>query len=93
MFNSPVRCVDRKQFQPLASFALLSLLFLTFAVTALSGTAGADDWPQWRGPTRDGVWRETGIIDSFERDQIPIVWEAEISSGYSGTEGFTSPID
>ena len=19
-----------------------------------------DDWPQWRGPTRDGVWRETG---------------------------------
>jgi hypothetical protein len=19
----------------------------------------ADDWPQWRGPKRDGVWRET----------------------------------
>lgn len=84
MFNSPVRCVDRKRFQTLASFALLSLLCLTLAATALSGTAVADDWPQWRGPTRDGVWRETGIIDSFESDQIPIVWEAEISSGYSG---------
>ena len=26
----------------------------------------ADDWPQWRGPKRDGVWRETGIVERFE---------------------------
>ena len=25
----------------------------------------ADDWPQWMGPQRDGVWRETGIIEAF----------------------------
>ena len=25
----------------------------------------ADDWPQWLGPQRDGVWRETGIIEKF----------------------------
>jgi len=24
----------------------------------------ADDWPQWRGPHRDGVWNETGILKS-----------------------------
>jgi len=23
----------------------------------------ADDWPQWLGPKRDGVWRETGIVE------------------------------
>ena len=23
----------------------------------------ADDWPQWAGPRRDGVWRETGVLD------------------------------
>ncbi len=46
--------------------------------------AGADDWPQWRGPARDGVWRETGIIERFAGPQIPIKWRAEIASGYSG---------
>ena len=26
---------------------------------------GADDWPGWLGPQRDGVWREEGILDHF----------------------------
>ncbi|HIN54530.1 MAG TPA: hypothetical protein EYM79_09480, partial [Planctomycetes bacterium] len=46
-------------------------------------TAHADDWPQWRGPSRDGVWQETGIIDKFSADQIPLKWKVEIGSGYS----------
>ena len=46
--------------------------------------ARADDWPQWRGLARDGVWRETGIIERFEGPRIPIKWSAEIASGYSG---------
>ena len=25
----------------------------------------ADDWPQWRGPNRDGVSAETGLLESF----------------------------
>ena len=25
----------------------------------------ADDWPQWRGPLRDGVWREDGVLEQF----------------------------
>jgi outer membrane protein assembly factor BamB len=45
--------------------------------------AQADDWPQWRGPSRDGVWQETGIIDKFSADQIPLKWKVEIGSGYS----------
>src|SRR5262245_40108893 len=44
----------------------------------------ADDWPQWRGPNRDGVWRETGIIDKFASPQLPLKWRVEIGSGYSG---------
>src|SRR6476660_831965 len=24
----------------------------------------AEDWPQWRGPNRDGVWNETSIMES-----------------------------
>lgn len=47
-------------------------------------SAKADDWPQWRGPTRDGVWHEDGLIDKFSSPQVKIAWRAEISSGYSG---------
>ena len=34
----------------------------------------ADDWPQWLGQQRDGVWRETGIVEIA--DDGPMVWRA-----------------
>ena len=46
--------------------------------------AVSDDWPQWRGPHRDGVWRETGLIEAFDSPQIEIKWRTPIGSGYSG---------
>ncbi len=46
--------------------------------------AQADDWPQWRGPGRDGVWRESGILEQFSGPEIPIRWKADIAGGYSG---------
>lgn len=44
----------------------------------------ADDWPQWRGPKRDGVWRETGILESMPADGLKVRWRARIGAGYSG---------
>ncbi len=44
----------------------------------------ADDWPQWRGPQRDGVWRESGIIEKFDGPEIKPRWRTEIAGGYSG---------
>jgi outer membrane protein assembly factor BamB len=46
--------------------------------------AAGDDWPQWRGVERDGVWRETGIIEKFSGPEIAIKWRATVSNGYSG---------
>lgn len=57
-------------------------LTLTLVFSALS--ARGDDWPQWRGPTRDGVWRETGLVERFSESQLPVKWRAEVSGGYSG---------
>ena len=60
---------------------------LVAAIACLPGLAGrlcADDWPQWRGPNRDGVWRETGIVDKLPAGRIPLRWRAKVSSGYSG---------
>ena len=44
----------------------------------------ADEWPQWRGPNRDGVWRETGVVRRFSGAKIKRRWSAPIGSGYSG---------
>lgn len=62
-----------------------------FALTLAPLAAGvgldavrADDWPHWRGPTRDDVWRETGLVEKFAGEQVPIRWRAKIGSGYSG---------
>jgi outer membrane protein assembly factor BamB len=54
------------------------------AVAAASAAARGDDWPQWRGPQRDGVWRETGIVATLPAGQLPIRWRAEVGSGYCG---------
>jgi outer membrane protein assembly factor BamB len=44
----------------------------------------ADDWPQWLGKERDGVWRESGILEKFPTDGVKVRWRAPIGGGYSG---------
>jgi outer membrane protein assembly factor BamB len=57
-------------------FFVLSFLIVT--------VARADDWPQWLGPKRDGVWRESGIIEKFPQGGPPVRWRTEIGAGYTG---------
>ncbi|MFV1966251.1 MAG: PQQ-binding-like beta-propeller repeat protein [Pirellulaceae bacterium] len=64
------------------------LIPVTICLGALLVVMGSpcfsDDWPQWRGPNRDGVWRETGIVETFDAPQIKLKWKTPIASGYSG---------
>jgi outer membrane protein assembly factor BamB len=62
-----------RTFLPAAAFSLL---------LAASPTRG-DDWPQWRGPFRDGVWREDRIVEKLP-SELSIKWRTEIGAGYSG---------
>lgn len=59
-------------------------IFLVLAVVLGVGQLVADDWPQWRGPNRDGVWHETGVVESFASSQLEPTWSVEIGSGYTG---------
>src|SRR5262245_12572873 len=43
----------------------------------------ADDWPQWRGPNRDGVCRETGLSNLFPAAGLPLRWRAPVGWGFS----------
>ena len=49
-----------------------------------AGAAQADDWPQWLGPQRDGVWRETGIMERFPANGPVVRWRAPLGGGYAG---------
>ncbi|MEK7677771.1 MAG: PQQ-binding-like beta-propeller repeat protein [Verrucomicrobiota bacterium] len=57
----------------------------TSACWLLTGLCSlADDWPQWMGPRRDGVWRENGIVRRFPTNGPPVLWRRPIHGGYSG---------
>ncbi|HEY2148332.1 MAG TPA: PQQ-binding-like beta-propeller repeat protein, partial [Pirellulales bacterium] len=64
------------RFLPAIGFALAT------TCVCLSGTR-ADDWPQWRGPHRDGVWHETGIVEKFADKELQPLWHAAVGPGYS----------
>ena len=55
-----------------------------FALVTAATAARADDWPQWMGPQRDGVWRETGIVAGFPADGLKPLWTAPVQAGYAG---------
>lgn len=54
------------------------------AATAPPVPAGGQDWPQWRGAQRDGIWRETGIVETFPGTPLPRRWTVPVGAGYSG---------
>lgn len=57
---------------------------LTWVAAALPTVASAQDWPQWMGPQRDNVWRESGIVDKFPAGGPPVLWRTPIAGGYAG---------
>src|SRR5262245_31187592 len=41
------------------------------------------DWPQWRGPNRDGVSVETGLLTSWGTGEPRLRWEKPAGEGFS----------
>lgn len=60
--------------------SLLALLTLTLALTLST----ANDWPQWRGPHRDGISMETGLLQEWPKDGPKVRWKrTDIGAGFS----------
>jgi outer membrane protein assembly factor BamB len=56
----------------------------TLFVSTLAGTAGATDWPQWRGPNRDDVSAEKGLLKQWPAGGPTLAWEAKgLGRGFS----------
>jgi outer membrane protein assembly factor BamB len=66
------------------------VLFMRLAITLLilnavvAQNVYAADWPQWRGPGRDGALKETGLPDKFPADGFKPRWRKPIGGGYGG---------
>ncbi|MEN9674289.1 MAG: hypothetical protein RIS76_185 [Verrucomicrobiota bacterium] len=55
---------------------LLTLILVQTAVIA-------GDWPQWRGPTRNGISSETGWRTDWPPDGPKVAWKARVGLGFS----------
>jgi outer membrane protein assembly factor BamB len=50
----------------------------------LIASSRADDWPQWRGPERTGLSKETGLLKEWPKDGPKLLWERkDVGEGYS----------
>jgi outer membrane protein assembly factor BamB len=58
--------------------------WLRMAGMALWLSCTAADWPQFLGPTRNGISGETDSISSWPAAGPPVVWSRDIGSGYAG---------
>ncbi|MGA2500200.1 MAG: PQQ-binding-like beta-propeller repeat protein [Tepidisphaeraceae bacterium] len=65
---------------------MLSAVHYLFISAFICGSSpsSADDWPQWLGPQRDGVWRETGIVDKLTQADVKYKWRVPVGTGYAG---------
>lgn len=52
--------------------------------SANGGVGKAEDWPQWLGPRRDGVWRESGVLKQLPPGGPKVLWRTPVDGGYSG---------
>jgi outer membrane protein assembly factor BamB len=56
------------------------VMCLCAGVTAQTGAS----WPQWRGPNRDGISKETGLLKQWPADGPTLAWKtAGAGGGYS----------
>src|SRR5207253_2005167 len=87
-FATGMRC-DRHQPMPprmrrgFAIWFLKGFLAVVLGVILAARAGRAMDWPQFRGPNRDGTWQETGILESFPKGGVKIQWRRPVGGGFS----------
>ena len=60
------------------------LVVMVILAFVLAAPLNAEDWAQWRGSDRLGIWTESGILESFPEDGLQIKWRTPVRSGFSG---------
>jgi outer membrane protein assembly factor BamB len=59
-------------------------LMVVFSMMCSAGSTMAADWPQWRGPNRDGKSAETGLLQEWPEGGPELAWKTEgLGAGFS----------
>ena len=63
---------------------LWQLAFVLANATAFAGSPATFDWPQWQGPDRNDISRESGLLQSWPKGGPPLAWKINgLGGGYS----------
>jgi hypothetical protein len=66
----------------ISSVASVGIIVLCLSVDLVAQTGG--NWPQWRGPNRDGISKEIGLLKQWPAEGPPLVWKGRAAGrGYS----------
>jgi outer membrane protein assembly factor BamB len=72
----------RSRFRSLPALAVLCLVSTVLVSAAPDSRSG--EWPQWRGPNRDGVSKDTGLLTQWPASGPPLAWKATgLGAGFS----------
>ncbi|MEA2560428.1 MAG: outer membrane protein assembly factor BamB [Acidobacteriota bacterium] len=58
-------------------------IHLTLALSLVAGVVAAADWPQFRGPNRDGISPEPAVLKSWPANGPKVLWKVPIGEGYA----------
>src|SRR3954471_20300438 len=78
------RCTGRLAISIPAMIPCFSRLVLAFGLAVILTQASASDWPQFLGPTRNGVYTGPALTASWPKDGPPILWQRKVGAGFSG---------
>jgi outer membrane protein assembly factor BamB len=59
---------------------LIPIVLILLTAAALPGA----DWPQFRGPNRDNISTETGLLKKWPAAGPKVLWETPVAQGYAG---------
>ena len=71
---------------------LLTRAAAGFGLLVLTASGFAEDWPQFRGPARDGISRETGLYRVWPAEGPKVLWTTEVCQGYSAAAIFNGKV-
>ena len=78
MKGQPLYPNDRLRKQMLSVIGLIAA-----AMAVASGQSASTDWPQWRGPDRSGVSRESGLLKQWPSNGPAVLWSSpNLGAGY-----------
>jgi len=63
-------------------FFIIALMIGGWSFNPISQTI--DDWPQWRGPNRDGISNETDLLKTWPKAGPKVLWRVPSGQGYAG---------